>query len=110
MLGVSVDPSGDSPEAARHWIDRQRLPRNFRYLVGSRRDLAPIWKAYFAAPQIPGRPETSSHTASVWLIDARGRLRTRYSAGAPVRPEDLAHDFGWLLREAAELRARRRAS
>lgn len=98
-VGVSVDPKGDTPNAVQAWLRRQRLPPNFHYAIGSKRDLEPLWKAYFAAPKIDDRPETSTHAAAIWLIDARGRLRTRYSAGSPVDPADLAHDLRMLLDE-----------
>ena len=98
VLAVSVDPAGDTPEAVRVFQRRHRLPPNFHYLIGKEAELKPVWDAYFAAPQIPGRAE-SSHTASVWLVDARGRIRTKYSGGAPVDPADLAHDLRILLRE-----------
>jgi protein SCO1 len=95
-VAVSVDPEGDTPEAVRAWLRRHRLPRNFHYLIGSERRLKPVWNAYYAAPQIPGRPE-STHSASIWLIDRAGRWRTKFSAGVPVPPGDLAHDFRLLL-------------
>jgi protein SCO1 len=96
VLAVSVDPGGDTPAAARSWLAVHDLPRNFHYLVGSEDELAPTWEAYFAAPQRPGDPE-STHTASMWLVDSDGRLRTRFSAAAPVAPADIAHDLGLLL-------------
>ncbi len=101
IVGVSVDPEGDTPDAARTWLDRQRLPQNFRYLIGSRKQLAPLWSRYFAAPQIEGRPETSTHTASIWLIDRNGKIRTKYSAGAPIDPRKLAADLVMLAGEEA---------
>jgi protein SCO1/2 len=99
VLAVSVDPRGDTPAAARRWLDRQRLPRNVRYLIGSRAALQPVWSRFYAAPQVPDRPETSTHTASVWLLDAAGRMRTKYSAGIPIPPADVAHDLRVLLDE-----------
>lgn len=97
VLAVSVDPEGDTAAAARAWLRRHRLPRNFHYLIGRERELRPVWDAYFAAPQIPGRPN-STHTASIWLIDADGRIATKYSGGFPVAPADIAHDLRLLLR------------
>jgi protein SCO1/2 len=99
-VAVTVDPEGDTPSAVRTWLRRHRLPRNFHYLLGTRRRLRPLWRAYFAAPQPRGVPE-SKHTASIWLIDRRGRLRTKFSGGAPVPPRDIAHDLRLLLRETA---------
>jgi protein SCO1/2 len=97
-VAVSVDPRGDTAPAVRTWLGRQRLPRNFHYAIGSERELKPVWKAYYAAPQIPGDPE-STHSASIWLVDGRGRIRTKFSAGFPVPPADIAHDLRLLLRE-----------
>ena len=79
-LAVSVDPEGDTPARVRRWLREQGLPPNLRYLVGTRRELRPVWKAYYAAAQ-PPRSEESRHTTSIWLIDGRGRLRTKFSAG-----------------------------
>jgi protein SCO1 len=91
-VAVSVDPRGDTPAAVRGFAARLRLGPRFRYAIGSRKALEPVWRAYFASPQI-GDPRTSSHTAAVWLIDARGRLRGMYPGGAPVRAADVAHDI-----------------
>src|SRR5215207_2257126 len=86
VVAVSVDPRGDTPEAVRTWLDRQRQPAEFRYLIGRESQLAPVWRAWFAAPPIPGDPD-SAHTAVVWLVDAKGRLAAKVSAGRAFDPE-----------------------
>lgn len=96
VVAVSVDPRGDTPTAVRAWLQRQREPSQFRYLVGSERELAPVWKAWYAAPQIPGDPE-SAHTAIVWVVDARGRLAAKVPAGGPFDAAGLAGDVRSLL-------------
>jgi protein SCO1/2 len=98
-VAITVDPEGDTRPAVRAWLREQRLPANFHYLVGRRRRLERVWRAYFAAPQ-PAGTEESRHTASIWVIDARGRLRAKFSGGVPVRPGDIAHDLSLLLRES----------
>jgi protein SCO1/2 len=98
-VAVTVDPEGDTSRAVRTWLRKQRLPANFHYLIGNRRRLEPVWRAYFAAPQ-PAGTEESRHTASIWVTDARGRLRAKFSGGVPVRPRDIAHDLGLLVRES----------
>jgi protein SCO1/2 len=98
VAAVSVDPVGDTRAAVQAWLRRHRLPRNFHYLIGSRDELQPVWSAYYVGPQRPGVRE-SLHTASIWLVDRRGRWRTKFSAGVPVPPRDIAHDLGVLLRE-----------
>ena len=91
-VAVSVDPRGDTPRAVRAFAASHRLPQAFHYAIGDRAALAPVWQAYFSAPQ-PGRGAASAHTAAVWLVDARGRLRALYPGGAPLDPADLAHDL-----------------
>lgn len=96
VVAVSVDPRGDTPEAVRTWLRRQNQPAEFRYLIGSERDLTPVWKAWYAAPQIAGDPE-SAHTAVVWVVDAGGRLTGKLSAGRAFDTGGLARDLRSLL-------------
>lgn len=98
-LIVSVDPRGDTPQAVQTWTRRQRMPGNVRYLIGESAELQPVWADWYAAPQDPARPETSTHSAAVWLIDDQGRRRTKLDAGDGIEPADLAHDLRLLLNE-----------
>jgi protein SCO1 len=100
VVAVSVDPRGDTRASVREFLRRHRLPANFHYGIGSKSTLAPIWKDWYAAPQISDHPETSSHTAAVWLVDARGTLRGMFPAGASLAPRDVAHDLRALLAES----------
>jgi protein SCO1 len=100
VVAVSVDPRGDTPEAVRTWLRRLREPAQFRYLIGSQGDLAPVWRAWYAAPQVPGDPE-SAHTAVVWLVDARGRLAAKVAAGQAFDAGGLARDVRSLLSAGA---------
>jgi cytochrome oxidase Cu insertion factor (SCO1/SenC/PrrC family) len=48
---VSVDPVGDTPEHVHEWIEEhgfEEMP--LRYLMGSRRRLAAVWRAYGIVP------------------------------------------------------------
>jgi protein SCO1/2 len=95
-LAVSVDPVNDTPERARQFLFRRGLGHDrMRFLLGSRAQLQPIWKAYGVRPQ----GTAFDHSAYVLLIDRRGRQRI----GFPVQeltPEDLAHDIRRLQAEA----------
>jgi protein SCO1/2 len=99
VVAVSVDPRGDTPDSVRAWLRRQREPAQFHYLIGSERQLRPVWSAWYAAPQIRGDPE-SAHTAIVWLVDARGRLAAKVAAGQPFDTGGLASDVRALLTPA----------
>lgn len=96
IVGVSVDPRGDTRAAVRHWLAAHHEPPSFHYLIGSERKLAPVWKAFYVSPQTPGNPH-STHTAIIWLIDRRGRLSALIPAGIPINVNNLAHDFRVLI-------------
>jgi protein SCO1/2 len=95
-LAVSVDPVNDTPARAKKFLFQRGLSRDrMRFLLGSRGQLAPIWKAYGIRPQ----GTAFEHSAYVLLIDRHGRQRI----GFPVQqlvPEDLAHDIRRLQAEA----------
>jgi hypothetical protein len=60
---VSVDPVGDMPANAREFLQRRDLdPRVFRFLLGTRAQLRPVWRAYGIVPigATPGSPSSSS--------------------------------------------------
>ena len=99
VVAISVDPRGDTRKAVEAWLRRHHEPPNFHYLIGSERELAPVWRAYMAAPQLPGDP-TSSHTASIWLVDPSGHRRALMSAGRPLDPADISHNLAVLSRGA----------
>jgi protein SCO1/2 len=95
-LAVSVDPVNDTPARAKKFLFQRGLGHDrMRFLLGSRAQLAPIWRAYGIQPQ----GKAFEHSAYVVLIDGRGRQRV----GFPVQqlvPEDLAHDIRRLQAEA----------
>lgn len=98
-VAVSVDPTGDTPEAARRWIDEQDLPANFHYLLGDEEELRPTWEDWFTVPSGETEIDPKMHASSVWVVDAEGRLRSRYSEGAGIDPDDLAFDLRTLSRQ-----------
>ena len=96
VVAISVDPRGDTRAAVRRWLTAHHEPANFHYLIGSARQLAPVWKAFYVSPQWPGDPR-STHTAVIWLISARGRPAPLIPAGTLIDTNNLAHDFGALI-------------
>jgi protein SCO1 len=99
VVAITVDPRGDTRKAVEAWLRRHHEPANFHYLIGSERELAPVWRAYMAAPQLPGDP-TSAHTASIWLVDPSGHRRALMSAGRPLNPADITYNLAVLTRGA----------
>jgi cytochrome oxidase Cu insertion factor (SCO1/SenC/PrrC family) len=47
---VSVDPVGDTPERVRAWLQRRQFGPGGHFLMGTRAQLTPVWRAYAIAP------------------------------------------------------------
>jgi protein SCO1/2 len=95
-LAVSVDPANDTPERARRFLfERGLSDGRMRFLLGSRAQLRPVWRAYGIRPQ----GAAFEHSAYVLLVDKRGRQRVGFPV-AQLTPEGLAHDIRRLQAEA----------
>jgi protein SCO1/2 len=91
-LAISVDPANDTPLNARRFVNQQGLTKRMRFLLGSRTQLAPIWKAYGIRPQ----GKAFDHSAYVVLVDRNGVQRVGWPVDK-LTPEGLAHDLRLLL-------------
>jgi len=82
---VSVDPVGDRPERIHPWLEGRGLDGgDARYLIGSRKELSPVWAAYGIVP-IGATDEEAAAAA-----DSADRLRAQWAAEpetVPERPE-----------------------
>ena len=90
ILAVTVDPEGDTPAAVRTFTLRHRLVPQFRWLLGTRRQLEPVWRDYNVL--VIGRSaERIEHSAPILLLDRRGRplLFYRNTVGAQAVLDDL---------------------
>jgi protein SCO1/2 len=90
VLAVSVDPRRDTPAAARAFVRARAVGPEFRFLVGTRAQLARVWRAYHIAVQ-PGPQGTVTHSAYTLLLDRQGRQRVLYDA--QVRSAAVRHDL-----------------
>jgi protein SCO1/2 len=91
IVAVSVDPKNDTPLNASRFLVKQSLAGRMEFLLGSRAELAPIWRAYGIQPQSEISGSASDHTAEVVLVDKAGRPRIGFPESA-LTPEALAHD------------------
>ena len=96
VLSVSVDPARDTPAAARKYARDHRLLPTFRWLLGTRAELARVWDAYDVAV-LPGPKRTVSHSAIQLLIDPEGHERLVYDSR--VQAADVVADLRTLLGE-----------
>lgn len=94
VVALSVDPRGDTPASARAFLLRQHMTGRMTYLLGTRAQLAPLWRAFFVQAQ----SAKDEHTASTVVLDARGRQRLGYFT-SQLTPEDLAADLRRLARK-----------
>jgi protein SCO1/2 len=87
-IAISVDPKGDTPSSAQRFLNRMRLGDRMRYLLGSREQLASVWRAYGIQPQ----GAAFDHSAYVVLLDDRGRQQVSFPADK-VTDDGLLHDI-----------------
>ena len=96
LVAVSVDPRGDTPAAVSKFLREHDLTGQMQYLIGSARELAPVWKAWgVGSQQDVGNPEFVNHSALVYGITASGKLKTVYAAN--FKPAEIEHDVAPLL-------------
>jgi len=93
VLAVSVDPKGDTPASVKAFLRAHNLPARFRYVTGTRAQLAPVWARYHVAA-VAGPKPIVSHTAFELLVDPQGRERVLWDA--QVQASDIARDLSAL--------------
>lgn len=100
IVAVSVDPIGDTPKTVKAFLAKHQMTGRMDYLIGSRKQLAPIWKEYDISaegtPDARESPEnrTVSHTALIYGITGSGQWLALYNE--PVKPSEMAHDVPLL--------------
>jgi protein SCO1/2 len=96
VIGVSVDPRGDTRQAIAGFLARHHMTGRMKYLVGSRSVLTPVWRRWGVDASNPTADDTVNHTSVVFGIAANGRVMTAYPAN--FNPAEIAHDVPILAR------------
>lgn len=96
VLAVSIDPEGDTPARVRAFLARHGLVGRMDYLLGTRAQLRPLWRAWAVEGQPRGRA-VPAHTARIALVDREGRQVGAYSTAVPIRVSDLASQIRSLI-------------
>ncbi len=94
VLAVSVDPAGDTPRAVKRYVAERGLLPQFRYLIGSRTELTPIWAAWHVLAVRQG-PDVVDHVAYTVLVDPTGKERLLYDSR--VKARQVLHDLRLLF-------------
>jgi protein SCO1 len=93
-IAVSVDPPRDTAERAKAFLSKQHALGRIHFVLGSRAQLAPLWKGFAIQPQT----RLQEHQARITLVDKHGYQRIGFPGGQAT-PERLAHDLRLLERE-----------
>jgi protein SCO1/2 len=91
VVGISVDPANDTPARAKAFLIKQFMRHRMEFLLGTRAQLAPVWRAFGIQPQT----KALEHSAEIVLVDAQGRQRIGFPY-AQLTQERLAHDLARL--------------
>jgi protein SCO1/2 len=94
VLAVSVDPKGDTPAAVKHFIAERHLLPQFRYLIGTKAELHPIWASWHVLA-VRAAPGVVNHVTYTALIDPKGRQRVLYDS--QVKAGEVLHDLRVLM-------------
>lgn len=94
IVAVSVDPRGDTPKTVKAFLIRHRMLGRMDYLIGTRAQLAPVWKAYDIASEASPEGREVSHTALIYGITGKGQQLALYDQ--VFSPSEIVHDVPLL--------------
>ena len=92
IVAVSVDPKGDTDASVKKFLAAHEMTGRMEYLVGSYKELAPVWREYGVQVQAsPDRREDNiGHSAFVYGITGHGRTVVLYPSN--LEPGWIVHD------------------
>ncbi len=93
---MSVDPKVDTPMNVRRFL-AHRGALGLTYLVGSTREMRPIWKAYGILPASDSG-NADIHSSDVRVFDRHGIWVSTQHAGEDLTTTNLEHDISLALR------------
>jgi protein SCO1/2 len=94
VVAVSVDPKGDTPSYVNKFIASHDMTGRMEFLLGSKRELIPVWKKY--GVQVQGSPDDREvgHSAFVYGVTGKGAALALYPSN--FQPKWIAHDVPLL--------------
>jgi len=90
-IAISVDPPNDTRASAHRFLERAGIGGRMRFLLGSRRELRPVWSGFAIRPQ----RQHEEHQARLVLLDRHGVQRVGFPI-SQATPERIAHDLRLL--------------
>jgi protein SCO1 len=96
IVAVTVDPKNDTAGAVRKFLVERGAASRMDYLIGTRRQLLPVWKAWGVAVTVNKFEDTEAHSALVYGITPQGKIAVVYSSG--FTPAQIVHDVPLIER------------
>ena len=81
VAAISLDPERDTVKAALEFSDRWEMTDGWDFLVGERKALEPLWKAYYLEPRCP-----RGHRVGECQVQTQLRRRTRITPAGLCGP------------------------
>jgi protein SCO1/2 len=98
IVAVSTDPKGDTPATVKHFLAAHQLTGTMRYLIGSKSQLAALWKPWgIIAHPAKADPSKVEHSAPIYGISASGKITTLYPAN--FNPAQIVNDVPILAKQ-----------
>ena len=99
-LAITVNPPVDTPAHVRRFLRERGALGEIDYLLGSVRQLRPVWKAYGILPAVD-TGNADVHSADVRVFDRRGEWVSTLHTAVDLTPENVAHDIRTALRQSS---------
>jgi protein SCO1/2 len=90
VVAVSVDPKGDRPAAVARFLRQHDMTGRMEYLVGSKRQLARVWRRWGVQVQATPDDREVGHSAFVYGITGKGKVRALYPSN--FKAAAVVHD------------------
>jgi protein SCO1/2 len=96
IIAVTVDPKNDTAGAVRKFLAERDAAGRMDYLIGTHRQLLPVWKAWGVAVSVNKYEDTEAHSALVYGITPQGKVAVVYSSD--FTPAQIVHDVPLIER------------
>jgi len=96
IIAVTVDPTRDTAHAVKEFLAARRAIGAMDYLIGSRKQLLPVWEAWGIAVRTNKYEQAEGHSAVVFGITPSGKIAVAYPSS--FTPADIVHDVPLLAR------------
>jgi cytochrome oxidase Cu insertion factor (SCO1/SenC/PrrC family) len=96
-IAISTQPFDDTRPNVRRFLARRHAIGRLDYLVGTERELRPVWRRYHILSALDSG-DADTHSASVHIYDRDGVWVSSLHPGIDLTPENFAHDVRRALR------------